>query len=43
MHVPGGKPGPNLLPARYADPKTSGFTFTVKPGAANVLDLKLDK
>jgi 3',5'-cyclic AMP phosphodiesterase CpdA len=38
----GGKQGPNLLPARYADPKTSGLTYTVKAGAASVLDLNLD-
>ena len=27
-----GKPGPNLLPARYADPKKSGLKATVKSG-----------
>jgi hypothetical protein len=43
MHLPDGKQGPNLLPARYADPKKSGLTVTVKPGQTNVLALNLDK
>ncbi len=32
--------GPNLLPAKYASPKTSGLTFTVKPGKQQ-LDISL--
>jgi hypothetical protein len=42
QYLPDGKPGPNLLPARYADTKTSGLTVTVKAGN-NDLDLDLSK
>ena len=42
MFLPSGKPGPNLLPPIYANPATSGLTFGVKPGANNVLKLKLE-
>lgn len=35
-----GRPGPNLLPARYADAKQSGLTMTVAAGA-NKVELKL--
>jgi hypothetical protein len=31
-----GKPGPNRLPAKYADPKTSELTFEVKSGTNDV-------
>jgi hypothetical protein len=37
-----GKPGPNLLPARYADVKTSDLKVKVEPGA-NELELALKK
>jgi hypothetical protein len=40
--TPDGKRGPNLLPARYAQPKTSKLTYSVKPGK-NVLNLELSK
>jgi hypothetical protein len=42
MFLPDGKRGPNLLPPTYADPKTSGLSFTVKAGGDNVLKLNLD-
>jgi hypothetical protein len=36
-----GQPGPNQLPAKYADPKTSGLAVTIKEGANEVvLELK---
>ena len=38
--TPEGAIGPNLLPAKYANPKTSGLTFTVKPGNKQ-LDISL--
>jgi hypothetical protein len=38
-----GKPGPNLYPQKYADPKESGLTFAVKPGDENNLELELKK
>ncbi|HZT81030.1 MAG TPA: metallophosphoesterase [Gemmataceae bacterium] len=37
-----GKPGPNLLPARYADAKTSGLKATIKAGK-NELSFELRK
>ena len=38
----GGKPGPNRLPGRYADVKTSPLKVTIKEGANNVM-LELEK
>ncbi len=40
---PDGKRGPNLLPEKYADPKTSGLTWTVKANEDNKLELNLTK
>jgi hypothetical protein len=37
-----GKPGPNLLPERYAKAATSGLEFTIKPGA-NKIVIELEK
>jgi hypothetical protein len=40
----GGKPGPNLLPARYASTETSGLAVTIKEGKNEVvLELKEEK
>jgi hypothetical protein len=36
-----GRPGPNLLPAKYADTKTTPLAATVKAGAENTFALEL--
>jgi hypothetical protein len=36
MYTPEGKRGPNLLPAKYADVKTSGLEVEVKEGGGEV-------
>jgi hypothetical protein len=37
----GGAPTSDEVPAKYGDPKASGLEFTVKPGAANTIDIDL--
>jgi hypothetical protein len=41
--LPGGQLGPNTYPEKYGDAKTSGLTFTVKPGDENKLELELTR
>jgi hypothetical protein len=38
-----GRPGPNLLPEKYAESSKSGLTCTVKAGGENKLELNLEK
>lgn len=43
LYTSEGRPGPNLMPERYADYKTSGLTFIVKRDDDNKLELNLTK
>jgi hypothetical protein len=38
-----GKPGPNLLPGRYATPESSALRVQIKPGIRNEVTLALRK
>ena len=40
--LPDGSPGKNLLPAKYAQPKTTPLKFSVKAGVANELTIDLE-
>ncbi|NBO93350.1 MAG: hypothetical protein EBV06_13720 [Planctomycetia bacterium] len=42
LFLPDGKAGPNLLPSKYADAKTSGLTFEVNTSAQAKFEIKLE-
>jgi hypothetical protein len=42
MTLPDGSPGKNVLPAKYADPKTTPLKIIVKAGVANTMTIDLE-